>query len=470
MNRLRLNRNFILLLVIASGIFYGGYGLSRQWLGLPVPSLASAGSPVGERGPVGLVFAQAMQTQSVEQRFKISPDVKGRFEWGGNTTLWFFPDAALAPGKTYQIMLAVGSLGLDGGTIRQDTSWQMSIRTPRILYQSPTGETADLWLRSLALEEPQQLTSGKNTFDFAVSYDGNQIAYSAANDQKGYDLWIMGSGGKNARIVVDCGVGRCVNPAWSPDGENIAYSRFDAVESQGSVPTKNAYSQNGGGFLPVQLSASRIWTVNINSGRTLPLYSDLRITGSDTAWSPDGKWLAFVDSGAGGIRVVNLDSRADQLFPANTPVLGGWSPDGSKLFFGDLDVNDLPSFGAAFQIDVPSLKESGLFERGPDQTDYGVPAMSPNGEWVAEGVRIVQGFSSRQLWLLSPDGSKQQIISSDQVITHGAYSWSPDGNMILFQQVALDSSTAKPDVMFWNSSSNALTLIAKDATHPQWLP
>jgi hypothetical protein len=42
--------------------------------------------------------------------------------------------------------------------------------------------------------------------------------------------------------------------------------------------------------------------------------------------------------------------------------------------------------------------------------------------------------------------------------------------MILLQQVALDSSTAKPDIMTWDAPSNAMTLIAKDATHPQWLP
>ena len=210
--------------------------------------------------------------------------------------------------------------------------------------------------------------------------------------------------------------------------------------------------------------------MNITTGRTIPLYSDLRITGSAPVWSPDGKWLAFIDSDVGGVRVMNLDSQADHLFPANTPVIGGWLPDASRLFFGDLDVNDLPSFGAAFQIEVPSLKETSLFERGPDQTDYGVPAMAPDEVWVAVGVRFVEGFSSRQLWLLSPDGAKQQIISSDQVITHGAYSWSPDGAMLLFQQVALDSSSAKPDVMIWNASSGAMTLIAKDATHPQWLP
>ena len=89
---------------------------------------------------------------------------------------------------------------------------------------------------------------------------------------------------------------------------------------------------------------------------------------------------------------------------------------------------------------------------------------------MAVGVRFVQGSSSRQLWLLSPDGTKQKIISGDQVITHGAYSWSTDGSALIFQQVALDSSSARPAVMIWDANSDAMTLIAQDATHPQWLP
>jgi Tol biopolymer transport system component len=468
MDRMRINRIFILLLV-AAGLFLGGFSLSRQWLGLPLPVPVPTTGLVGERGPVGLAFSQPMQAPSVEQRFTISPNVKGRFEWGGVTTLWFFPEQALGAGKSYQVSLAAGSLSTDGMTITQDIHWQVNVRAPEIIYESPTGETSDLWLRSLALDQPRQLTAGKNTFDFAVSFDGNEIAYSAANSQNGYDLWVMDREGKDPRAVVDCGLGRCVNPAWSPDGKNIAYSRYDAVESQQPAPTQTAHSQDNSG-LTTQLNASRIWTVNISTGRTVPVYSDLRITGSEPSWSPDGKWLAFIDSGVGGIRVINLDSRADKLFAANTPALGAWSLDGSNLIFADLDVNELPSFGAAFQIAIPSFQQTGLFVRGPDETDYGLPVESPDGAWEAVGVRFVQGSSARQLWLLSPDGSKQKIISGDQIITHASLSWSPDGNTLLFQQVALDSSTAKPDVMIWDAASGAMTQVARDAFQPVWLP
>ncbi len=470
MRKIRIARKVLFLVLAAAGLFWVGFTLSGEALGLPLPKLAGGSSSPGENGPIGLVFSQGMQTDTVERRFKIDPDVKGRFEWGGTTTLWFFPEVAMAPGRAYQISLAAGSLGLDGQEVRQDESWQLNVRAPEIIYMSPTGDTSDLWLRSLSLNQPVQLTVGESTYDYGISYDGNQIAYSAGNDQKGYDLWAVDRDGKNGRKILDCGVGRCVNPAWSADGENIAYSRYDAVESVWATPTPNAYSQGNQGGLPIQLGASRIWTVNIITGRTVPLSNDLRITGTDPTWSSDGHWLAFIDTGMGGIRVVNLDTQADQLFPANTPVLGSWSQDGSRLFFADLDVNELPSFGAAFQIAVPSLKETGLFERGPDESDYGLPVMSPDGTWVAVGIRFVQGSSSRQLWLLSPDGSKQKVISGDQVITHGAYSWSPDGASLVFQQLELDSSTAKPDVMIWDASSGAMTQIAKDATHPHWLP
>ena len=466
---MKINRK-LLLLVMAAGLFFLGAGLSRAWLGLPPPKLTANGSQVGQRGPIGLVFSQAMQTSTVEQRWRIQPDVKGKFEWGKNTTLWFFPEQPLQTGETYQISLSQGSVSLDGKVIGQDAGWQVIAREPEIIYQTPSGDKSDLWVRSPKLGQPRQLTVGKKPYDYALSFDGEQIAFSAANVQKGYDLWMMDRDGKNQRIMVECGAGWCINPTWSPDGQNIAYSKMEVAASPQGTPTQIAQSQENTGAGSNSLTDPRIWTVEISTGQTNPLYADLTITGTNPTWSPDGRWLAFIDTNSGGIRIMDLETKQDKAIQANTPVLGAWSMDGSKLFFADLDTSDLPSFGAAYQVEFPGQAVLSLFEKGPDQTDYGLPVESPDGLWMAVGVRFVQGSSSRQLWLLSPDGTKQKIISGDQVITHGAYSWSPDGSALIFQQVALDSSSARPAVMIWDANSDAMTLIAQDATHPQWLP
>jgi len=466
---MKINRN-LLLLVVAAGLFLLGAVLSREWLGLPLPKMTATGSQVGQRGPIGLVFSQAMQTNTVEQRWHIQPDVKGKFEWGKNTTLWFFPEQPLHAGETYQISLSRGSVSLDGKVIEQDAGWQVIAREPEIIYQTPSGENSDLWVRSLKLGQPRQLTVGKKPYDYALSFDGEQIAFAATNEQKGYDLWVMDRDGKNQRMLVECVAGWCINPTWSPDGQQVAYSKRGVVVGSQGMRIQIAHSQEKSAAGMNSLADPRIWTVDISTGQTNPLYADLNITGTNPTWSPDGRWLAFIDIISGGIRIMDLETKQDKVFQANTPVLGAWSTDGSKLFFADLDTSDLPSFGTAYQVKFPGQAVVGLFEKGPDQADYGLPVESPDGMWMAVGIRFVQGSSSRQLWLLSPDGSKQKIISGDQVITHGAYSWSPEGNTLVFQQVALDSSSARPAVMIWDANSDAMTLIAQDANQPQWLP
>ncbi len=165
-----------------------------------------------------------------------------------------------------------------------------------------------------------------------------------------------------------------------------------------------------------------------------------------------------------------MDGGADVFLPANTPVIGSWSADSSRLTFSDLDTAALPSFGAAYEVSFPDGQVTPLFADGPADADYNVPLLSPDGSWYAVGMRISGGSLGRQLWLLSQDGSQQKAVGGDFTVTQAAYSWSPDGNRLAFQQLALGSSRAAPEVWVWNFTDNSLTRIAENATHPQWLP
>ena len=64
----------------------------------------------------------------------------------------------------------------------------------------------------------------------------------------------------------------------SADGGRIAYTR-QVVDTCGYA-----------------LGTRRLWTLDVSSGQTAPLYSDARIAADGPAWSPDGKWLAVTIS------------------------------------------------------------------------------------------------------------------------------------------------------------------------------
>jgi TolB protein len=458
-----------LLVVAAFVLFGGGFLLSRDWLGLAPPTLAAPGGVVGEWGPVGLVFSQPMAQQTVQKAFRIDPAVNGRFQWGGST-LWFFPDQPLAAGTAYRIFLAAGIQATNGRKSTRDQSWTIKVRPAEIIYLSPAGETADLWVKAASGGAARQLTQGKTVYDYAVSADGEQIAFSALNPEKGYDLWVVSRDGSQARKVAECGSARCTAAAWGRGGTALAYSRTETKTSVENTP-QTAYSQNK----PPEANVTRtgqpqIWTLDLNSGLDAPLYADAQFSGTGPLWSPDGQNLAFIDLGNGGIRIFNFDGRTDIFLPANTPVIGSWSADSSRLFYSDLDTAELPSFGSAFEVSLPSGQVTPLFGDGPADADYNAPLLSPDGNWLVVGLRFMDGPPGRQLWIMSQDGSQQKVVSKDVLVTHAAYSWSPDGTKLAFQQLALGSSSAVPEVMVWDSTNGSFTRIASDATHPQWLP
>jgi dipeptidyl aminopeptidase/acylaminoacyl peptidase len=102
----------------------------------------------------------------------------------------------------------------------------------------------------------------------------------------------------------------------SPDGEFVAYGVSRTVEAQ-------------------NVEYCELWIRELRNGNLRALASG-DVFATAPRWSPDGRWLAFVSTGADGRRIhvsCALTGETREITPAAMPIDGAptWSPDGARL-------------------------------------------------------------------------------------------------------------------------------------------
>jgi Tol biopolymer transport system component len=147
----------------------------------------------------------------------------------------------------------------------------------------------------------------KAIFSAAFSPDGIRILFDQGTDS-GFDVYVMEADGSDVRPITY--TGQDYDPAWSPDGTRIAFTR------QGSGAQSDIYVMDADGSNVVPLTRG-------GEGET-----DLYPT-----WSPDGTKIAYLagkNGGPGDLVVMNADgSHPWTLVSAgpSTGVLGiSWQP------------------------------------------------------------------------------------------------------------------------------------------------
>ena len=406
-------------------------------------------------------FSQEMDRESVEERFSIQPEAPGSFVWEGRA-LTFKPLSALVPDTVYTVTIEKEAASQRGRPLGEGTSCSFHTRAPQLLYLGWSykgAETRQLFVVSPGGGPAVQLTEeAGGVWDYTIHPVGEGIVYSALREDGGSDLLRMDRDGTDQEVLLACPEAACLNPAWSPDGQQIAYERRDIWSDAPNLDPK----------------AGRIWLLDLGEEKERPLF-DYDVALHSPAWAPEGERLAYVSPMLPGVEVLDLDSGELQQFGNEWGAAPVWSPDGRYLIVPELMLADEALVVRLVRID---LEEEELLDISGDDDlvkDTG-PAWSPGGGWIAFGRQYLdeeRWTPGRQIWLARPDGSEAYSLLTEAMGDHYAYAWRPDGAALAYARVDLSEGPQPvPDVAVWvfDLVEREARPVAGDGVLPKWLP
>jgi Tol biopolymer transport system component/DNA-binding winged helix-turn-helix (wHTH) protein len=340
-------------------------------------------------------------------------------------------------------------------------------------------------------------------------------------------LWVVPTTGGSGRRVGDA---RGTQAAWSPDGQNIAYSlqeelftiRDDGQQlrklfsASGSIEYLR-WSPDGRRLSFTVRSMSRgelaLWEIGSDGRNPHPLelgwkarpggWGDGECCGD---WTPDGKYFvfrsehdgvrsfwAFRENGGG---INNGRGTLAQLYTSPDRIgEPRFSADGKKIFFVDYqERRELVRYDSVRKLFVPylggisarhlSFSRDGQWVAYKNEADGSLwrsrldgtqalrltfpPLQALHSTWSPDGTRVA--FEANGLYVIPAQGGQPKPLVAEG--TGAAPSWSPDGKSLLFVRWARSPGAFRSSICLLDLSSGQVQTIPGSAglDGPQWSP
>jgi len=199
--------------------------------------------------------------------------------------------------------------------------------------------------------------------------------------------------------------GQKSNPAFSPDGNQIAF----------------VWDGDGAGI-------PGLYVKLIDAGTPLRLATLSGNPGPNLAWSPDGRHVAFVRGGSnGGIFTVPALAGPERKL---TEMRGGfaWSPDGKTLAIVSNEAPQEPL--SIYLLSIDTGEKRRLTALPPGSFGDTSPAFSPDGRSLAF-IRN-PNFLVSDIYLVPVAGGEPTRLTFDNLSLGGSLAWTTDGREIVF--------------------------------------
>jgi TolB protein len=337
-----------------------------------------------------------------------------------------------AAGNDYVVVGRVTALG--GGQVAVDfellnalTGQQLA--NPRFTGTAATVRDAAHRCSDVIYEKILGIRGAFATRIAYVSVDGSPPAQR-------YQLIVADADGANARVILESHL-PIMSPAWSPDGQWLAYVSFENKRSS-------------------------IYVQQVSSGTRRLVSGRVGINGAP-AWSPDGrKLLVTLGGSAGTPNLYILDLGTQQLSRlTDGPSIdteGTYATDGQSVYF----TSDRSGGPQVYRIGLePGAKPRRVTFEGAYNAR---PRLSPDGT---------------QLVMVTQDGPNYRIAVQDlasgtaRILSHGRLdaspSFAPNGAMIIFSGIEGGHSILQR-VSIDGLTSQRLRADSADVREPVWAP
>ncbi len=261
----------------------------------------------------------------------------------------------------------------------------------------------------------------------AWSPDGQRLAYVGFRRGRYGDIFVIDSDGRNERRLTATTVHEDM-PRWSPDGRRIVFVR----EVDRFV---QLFMMNPDGSAQTQLTSGE-------ASNFAP------------SWAPDGSRIGFVSTRDGNaeIYVMNADGSGQTRLTRNSTVDNSpaWSPDGRRIVFA----SNRAATGIT-RLFIMDPAGNDLRQLTNDTLNFVNnefhPTWSPDGSTVAFVTERNLPVGNSEIYAVDADGANVRRITHNRVIDDWP-AWSPDGRQIA---LARGPSAYRPEIFVITPSGGA---------------